>query len=301
MTAPTVTPSQSAARRAGTGLRAAGIGYDRAGAGEPLVLVHGLGGSRRIWEPVLPFLTERRDVITVDLPGFGASPALPTGVTPTNGALADRLVAFFDALGLDRPHVAGTSLGGHVCLELGVRRAVRSVTVTSPTGFWTKSEMKYTRRLVSFLRASAVLNLPVIPLLARSAAGRRVLVGSTFHRPGNLTPAAAVDTVRTLVRSPGLQAVADAANRERLGGAPASTAEAASVLDPAYASALAAIPVTIAWAEHDKFLKIRQADRARAALPAAQHVVLRGCGHLATWDDPEAVAELFAPTRTGPS
>jgi pimeloyl-ACP methyl ester carboxylesterase len=71
-------------------------------------------------------------VIAVDLPGFGASPGLPDGLAydlPTTNTV---LGALFEALGLDRPHVAGNSLGGLLALELGREKLVRSVTALSP-------------------------------------------------------------------------------------------------------------------------------------------------------------------------
>jgi pimeloyl-ACP methyl ester carboxylesterase len=53
-------------------------------------------------------------------------------------------------------------------------------------------------------------------------------------------------------------------------------------------------PTTIAWGEHDRLLLYRpQSARARAALPAARHVTLSGCGHVPTWDDPEQVARVL--------
>ena len=51
--------------------------------------------------------------------------------------------------------------------------------------------------------------------------------------------------------------------------------------------------VTVAWGEKDRLLLPRQADRARAALPAARHVTLFGCGHVPTWDDPALVARTI--------
>src|SRR5512139_1270545 len=60
------------------------LAYSRGGNGEPLVLLHPLGSDRRVWEPVLPRLARHFEVIALDLPGFGDSPALPerTEATP---------------------------------------------------------------------------------------------------------------------------------------------------------------------------------------------------------------------------
>ena len=58
------------------------LAYTRAGAGAPLVLLHGIGSSRHAWEPVIPALAERFDVIAVDLPGFGDSGPLPPEAEP---------------------------------------------------------------------------------------------------------------------------------------------------------------------------------------------------------------------------
>ena len=77
-------------------------------------------------------------MIAVDLPGFGVSPALPDGLSydlPTTTAVFG---AFCEALELDRPHVAGNSLGGLLALELGREKLVRSVTALSPAGFWSR-------------------------------------------------------------------------------------------------------------------------------------------------------------------
>jgi alpha/beta hydrolase fold len=58
------------------------LAHTRTGAGAPLVLLHGLGSSRRAWDPVIPALAGRFDVIAVDLPGFGDSGPLPPGTCP---------------------------------------------------------------------------------------------------------------------------------------------------------------------------------------------------------------------------
>ena len=59
------------------------LAYDRIGSGEPLVLLHALGLSRRTWDPVVPALSEHFEVIAVDLPGFGDSEPMPPENEPT--------------------------------------------------------------------------------------------------------------------------------------------------------------------------------------------------------------------------
>ena len=107
---------------------AGSLNFIRTGSGEPLLLVHPLGGELVVWEPVMDRLAAERDVIAVDMPGFGASPPLPGGVEPTPQALAAALAAQLDALDVERAHVAGNSLGGWVALELAKLGRARSVT-----------------------------------------------------------------------------------------------------------------------------------------------------------------------------
>ncbi|GGT54476.1 hypothetical protein GCM10010207_63030 [Streptomyces atratus] len=125
------------------GPRTVSVAYKRTGSGEPLLLLHGIGHHRQAWDPVLPVLAVERDVAAVDLPGFGASSALPDGVPYDLASMAPVLGAFCEELGLDRPHVTGNSLGGLLAPELGREKLVRSVTALSPAGFWTQSERRH--------------------------------------------------------------------------------------------------------------------------------------------------------------
>src|SRR2546423_1572190 len=115
----------------------------RAGRGDPLVLIHGIGLYWGVWEPVLPQLAAGHDVIALDLPGFGGSDPLPEAQAPTVEALADAVAAFLAGLGIERPHVAGNSLGGGIALELARTGRARSVTALSPVGFYNDRELKF--------------------------------------------------------------------------------------------------------------------------------------------------------------
>ena len=101
------------------GPRSTSVAYRREGSGEPLLLLHGIGHHLQAWDPVFALLAADRDVIAVDLPGFGASPGLPDGVAYDLATVVPVLGALCEALSLDRPHVAGNSLGGLLALELG--------------------------------------------------------------------------------------------------------------------------------------------------------------------------------------
>ncbi len=110
------------------------INYHREGEGPPLVLLHGIGHHWQAWEPVIERLVGEFDVIACDSPGFGRSAPLSSGIEPTIPAYADAFEWFFAELGLERPHVAGNSMGGAIALELARGRAVRSVMRVLPGG-----------------------------------------------------------------------------------------------------------------------------------------------------------------------
>src|SRR3954464_6948373 len=105
-----------------------------AAAREPLLLIHGLGGTRSIWEPVIPLLEGEREVHAVDMPGFGGTPPLSADEEATAANLARAVHDHCLRNGVERPHVAGNSLGGWVALEMGRFGWAASVTTLSPAG-----------------------------------------------------------------------------------------------------------------------------------------------------------------------
>src|SRR5664279_2136086 len=118
----------------------ASLVHDRRGHGDPLVLIHGIGSRWQMWEPVLGGLEPHRDVIALDLPGFGGSPMPPPGTAAGVDSLVRLVAAFVSELGVQRPHVAGNSLGGLIALEMARRGLVRSATALSPAGFASRAE-----------------------------------------------------------------------------------------------------------------------------------------------------------------
>ena len=88
----------------------------RRGEGRPLVLVHGLGSSSESWAPVLDALAASREVVAVDLPGHGRTPASEADLT--FAGMVDAVDRFLDDEGLSGVDLVGSSIGGRVVLEL---------------------------------------------------------------------------------------------------------------------------------------------------------------------------------------
>ena len=247
----------------------ASLVHDRRGHGEPLVLIHGIGSRWQIWEPVLGGLAPHRDVIALDLPGFGASPMPPAGTPAGVESLVGLDTAFLNELGVERPHVAGNSLGGLIALEMARRGLARSATALSPAGFATRAEnlgaqanlrLSYavSRRLAS--RADRLL---------RSRAVRCVAFSATVAHPTRMPAADATANLRALAHAPWFTATLPTIRAMAFsGGSPIG------------------VPVTIAWGRRDRLLLPRQARRAQRKIPGARIILLDDCGHVPTYDDP---------------
>ncbi|MFF9917867.1 alpha/beta fold hydrolase [Streptomyces globisporus] len=261
------------------GPRPVSVAYERTGSGEPLLLLHGIGHHLQAWDPVTRILAAERDVIAVDLPGFGTSPALPDGVPYDLGTVGATLGAFCAELGLDRPHVAGNSLGGLLALELGRTEVVRSVTALSPAGFWTEAERRYAFGTLRAMRRSALaLPVPLIERLSGSAAGRTALTSTIYARPGRRSPEAVVAETLALREATGFHQTL-AVGRGAFFG-----------------EDVKGIPVTVAWGTRDRILLRRQGVRAKRVIPHARLVRLPGCGHVPMNDDPALVARVILDT-----
>ncbi|MFE2293064.1 alpha/beta fold hydrolase [Streptomyces sp. NPDC059452] len=261
------------------GPRPVSVEYERTGAGEPLVLLHGIGHHHQAWDPVVRILATEREVIAVDLPGFGVSPALPDGVPYGLEAVSSIYGPLFAALGLDRPHVAGNSLGGLIALELGRTELARSVTALSPAGFWNEPERRYAfTTLRAMRRAALALPVPAIERLSRSAAGRAVLTSTIYARPGRRSPEAVVAETLALRGATGFHQTL-------------ATGGGTSFTDD-----VKGIPVTVAWGTRDRILLRRQGIRAKHVIPEARLVRLPGCGHVPMNDDPALVARVILDT-----
>jgi pimeloyl-ACP methyl ester carboxylesterase len=252
------------------------IHYERSGQGEPLLLLHGIGSSLRIWDPVLPMLTPHFDVIAVDLPGHGDSPILNDDTPPDAAGFARALARFMDELGIETAHLAGNSLGGWTALELAKLGRARSVICLSPAGLWRGRAPLYDIVLFRVSRWLARTLLPVAPTVLASPIGRTLFLAHLIGRPWSLPQNAALEAERTFVRAPGFEPTFRATTRE-------SFADSRQI----------EVPLTVAWGGRDRVL-LPGLARFRDELPSqTRWITLPGCGHVPTYDDPDLVARTI--------
>jgi pimeloyl-ACP methyl ester carboxylesterase len=244
------------------------IAMDVQGDGPSLVLVHGVATSRSVWRHVVPDLAKRHRVVTLDLPGFGASP--PTGrgfvLEEVADALADGLA------GVPRPFdLLGNSLGGAVSLVMAERRPelVRRLILAAPAG------MVPHRAPVPAVAGGVT---PVLvtarryagPPLARSALARRLLIGNIVADPVG-TPAG---EARTLMRA--------SAGSKRIGAAIATVA----AVDLRPRLARLDVPLAFLWGVRDRVFPIAILPGLRSLVPDARAEVIARAGHVPQIDRP---------------
>jgi pimeloyl-ACP methyl ester carboxylesterase len=242
----------------------------RRGRGEPLLLVHGLGGSSRIWEPVIDLLAPEREAIALDLPGFGEAPPLAAGTEATAANLTAALRERCLELGIERPHVAGNSLGGWVALEAGRAGWAASVTALSPAGLWPSA--LGARRAST--RVWAMRLRPLVWLALHSRRAREAALATFAAKPQRIPAAIGRRLILDWVDAPGYD---DANHAMRTG-----------LFDPA--GYPPEVPVTIAWCERDRLVGPPKRERRPAH---SRFLVLPDVGHTPTWDDPELVASTL--------
>lgn len=244
----------------------------RAGAGEPLVLLHGVGESAVGWRPIQEALSREYDVIALDLPGFGGSPALPAQVVPTAAALADAVERDMDGLGVADFHVAGYSLGARVALELATRGRVRSVVAIAPDGLGTPPERIYQAMALMSGRSLAILFAPIATQLTATGAGRALFFAMERSRPWQL----AADDARHLLLN-----FANAPSYEETVWA--------TMFDVPMGLDRISCPVLILQGTADPLVPA-QSPRFLAFVPHAQLRWLPGLSHVPISDDPALVA-----------
>ena len=246
------------------------------GRGPAVALLHGIGMSGRVWEPVFPHLAGRR-ALAFDLPGFGRTPPLPDGVAPSRPRLAEALGETLREAGCDGPaHLVGNSLGGLVALEAAKRGLAASVTAISPGGLWEARRRPPATRLLKLMRWGSAHGPGLAAAAARDPRVREALFAVPLG-PGarRMTADEAAAVLRDFADAPAFDATLNVADRF-VGGREIPVT----------------VPVTIAFGRRDRLLG-RGCRRRDELPPHARWLDPPDWGHVPMWADPAGVARLI--------
>ena len=237
-----------------------------AGQGEPVLLLHGLGATKGSFLPTIAGLAPSFEVIAVDLPGFGDSwKPLDAPYHPPFFAAA--LVELLDALGIERAHLVGNSMGGRIAIEMGLRHPARvgRLGLLAPSLAWRR-----TRPLAPLIRM-------LDPRLGFVQVAPRPVVERIVHwiipeaAPGWVR--AGVDEFLRVYLTPRGRVALYAAARQIYLEEPHGTKGFWTRL-PRLAA-----PALFIWGVHDRLVPLGFATHVRATLPSARHLEL-DCGHV---------------------
>jgi|SRR5579862_9717957 len=240
----------------------ASVSMKRAGTGQPLVAVHGGGGSPRFL-PAMRALSEKFDVIVPQAPGFGGTEAPPW--LETIADLANFYLEFLDRLDLHRVHLVGLSLGGWVAAELAVRNASRLASLT--------------------LMDAPGIDAPGVERLDPSRLSDEEAVRANYF-DAKLADEAVVRTF-----NPQNDSVRRANQR-----IVAKLASDRGYHDPQLQRWLhrIRIPTLLIWGENDRMFPPAYGEAWHKAIASSRLVVLPRCGHLPIQEQPDEFATLVA-------
>ena len=247
------------------------------GEGEPLVLVHGLGGAASNWLALAPLLLPGRRLLVPELPGHGGSEPLPAA--PNLNAYADSLAALVEREGFPSAAVVGHSLGGAIGLRLAIRRpeAVSRLVLAGAAGISSGTRSaRYALTITGILKPGRRI-APYRRLVARSP----VLKTLVFGRWGAADPQALpTDVVEAFLSGP-------ARHTDTV-----SAAKALMQDDPRPDLDRVRCPSLVLWGARDNQLPIGDAfDYARRLRGLLR--VIPDCGHLLIGERPDACADAI--------
>lgn len=254
----------------------------RRGTGKPLLMVHGLGSSLRNWDRVVPALESERELVLIDLPGFGQTP--PLAGEASFLTLTDALAQFLASEGLEHVDMVGSSMGARMVVELA-RRGHEGTTIgLDPGGFWSDRQAKVFGASIKASVALVRKISPLLPALTSSPVGRTALLAQFSARPWALPAELVLTELRGFNTSPSLDAaLRSLVDGPRQQGAPAGTLAGKLVL---------------VWGRQDRVTLPSQAQTAVRLFPDATLRLLDRCGHFPHWDQPEQTVRLILDATT---
>jgi pimeloyl-ACP methyl ester carboxylesterase len=257
--------------------RGARLRYLAGGEGEPLVLVHGLGGSAANWLALAPLLLPARRLLVPELPGHGGSAPLPAAASLN--AYADRVALLLEHEDAVPAPVVGHSLGGAIALRLAIRRpgAVSALVLAGAAGISSgRRHARYALTVTGIVKPGRRI-APHRHRVARSALLKRLV----FGRWGAADPPAlSPELVEAFLSGP-------ARHTDTVSAAKALVRD-----DPRPDLDRVRCPALVLWGARDNQLPVEDAfDYARRL--RARLRVIADCGHLLIGERPDACADAI--------
>jgi pimeloyl-ACP methyl ester carboxylesterase len=259
------------------------VAFRRAGHGPAILLVHGIAGSSRTWDEVLPLLARDHTVIAPDLIGHGES-AKPPG-DYSLGAHASALRDLLSVLDLERVTVVGQSFGGGVAMQFSYQFPENCDRLVLVGSGGLGREVSWVLRMLTL--PGLEYALPVLfPSFVRDLGND--LMG-LFHRAG-FRHARAVESWRAYA------SLTEADNRM------AFVRTLRSVVDPGGQSVnamdriylAARMPSLIVWGDRDNIIPVSHAHAAHAAMAGSRLEIMEGAGHFCHVEEPGRFVEILS-------
>jgi pimeloyl-ACP methyl ester carboxylesterase len=258
-------------------VRGTRLRYLAAGEGEPLMLVHGLGGAAANWLALAPLLLATRRLLVPELPGHGGSSALPAA--PSLNAYADRLGIVLEQEGIASAGVVGHSLGGAIALRLSIRRpdAVSALVLAGAAGISSGTRnARYALTITGIVKPGRKL-APHRRRIARSYTLKRLVFG---RWGASDPPALPTELAEAFLSGP-------ARHTDTVSAAKALVRD-----DPRADLDRVRCPSLVLWGARDNQLPVEDAfDYARRL--RARLRVIADCGHLLIGERPDACADAI--------
>ncbi len=260
------------------------VSFLRAGEGPPLLLLHGIAGSRETWDAVIPALVDEFEVIAPDLLGHGVS-AKPRG-DYSLGAYAAGVRDLLLALGHESATVVGHSLGGGIAMQFAYQFPAHTERLALVASGGLGEEVNAVLRAATLPGSELVL--PLITKAWVTGTGRRV---AGWLDALGLQPSADIAEIAR-----GYASLADPDARQAFLHTARSVidhrGQRVSARDRLYLAA--DVPSLIVWGERDRIIPCAHGRRAAAEMEGARFELFEGAGHFPHLDDPIRFARLLS-------
>lgn len=256
----------------------------RGGTGSPLVLLHGVTATWRVWAPTLPYLEPHHHVLAPTLLGHAGAKAFDTSKPLSVEAIADEVEDTLDKAGVAEAHIVGNSLGGWVAVELARRRRANSLVLFSPAGASATQEdiSRVTNTFKRILGPLTWCGNHADAITSRKALQALMLFTQVAH-PSRISPAEFAASLRAVAQSRDISNLLDALSLAQMRELELGQH----------------FPIRLVWPQRDLVLPFNRFGLPTLQrIPDAQLTRLPGVGHVPMSDAPAKVAELILGVTT---